>query len=96
MSKQQAFVEPQRRELGRGWVKCQPHQAQAWAAKVGVRVLGRYGAKHLAQARIASFQARMKPPARQYVLGGRMDPKPAGLGSIATSLTGDQYKELKK
>lgn len=90
-----ARVEPQH-NIGRGWQLCEPHQAQAWAALIGARLVGRYGNKAIATNALATALLRKQPPKRKYSFGARMEPMPEGVSSIASSLTREQYDQLKK
>lgn len=87
----QGAVLPQRQTKGRVWLQCEPHQAHMWAAVIGARVIGRYGNKALALEALASYLIRKQGPKRRYQLGGVLEPKPAGVGTYASSLTRQEY-----
>jgi hypothetical protein len=65
-----------------------------WAAVIGAHVIGRYGNKHLALEALASYLIRKKGPKRRYQLGGVLEPKPAGLGTLYRSLSREEYEKL--
>lgn len=95
MAKQQPTVIPQRQTKGRVWLQCEPHQAHMWAAVIGARVIGRYGNKALALEALTSYLIRKQGPKRRYQLGGVLEPKPAGVGSYATSMTREEYERVR-
>jgi hypothetical protein len=88
-----AEVQPQRQIAGRGWVDCEPHQAHMWVARIGARVIGRYGNKALANEYLVSAILRKAGPTRRYQLGGVM-PKSES-AAIATSLNKAQYERTR-
>lgn len=94
MAKQTAAAIPQRCLKG-AWVQCEPHQAQAWAAVIGCRVIGRYGNKALALEAMGSALLRKAGPKRRYQLGGVLEPKPAGVGTYASSMTRAEYERTR-
>lgn len=94
--KQQPHAVPQHNR-GKGWLECQPHQAQAWAAFLGARLLGRYGSKARALEVAANAMLRKAGPTRRYELGLPMPSRAkTEAGTYASSLTTEQYNQLQR
>jgi hypothetical protein len=64
-------VRPQRHN-GRGWIDCDIHAAQQWAAFYNSALVGRYATKARANQMLASEHIRRSTSPRSYRLGARM------------------------
>lgn len=87
----QVRIVPQRHSQ-QGWRPCEPHQAQAWAAFIGARLLGRYGNKALAISYAASALLHKAGPKRKFQLGSRCEARSPETKVYARSLTRAEYE----